>query len=231
LRLPAQPNNFLHSYYKMIFLFLNWEIGMQRKDNDNHNRSQLRKAPQRSEPTPADARSQRGESAGEDNPLLWMFRRKDKSGENMIGPAAFAAGERLRADLTFAGMLPRVTMNWTGQPGSDRSDQAARLNPTEAALAARQRVDLAMRAVGPEFSGVLFDLCGFGKGLELIERDRNWPARSAKIVVKLALASLARHYGFDDLAKGRGMGRMQAWSVPDARPRTVAARTAAELRN
>ncbi len=167
---------------------------------------------------------------GEESPLLWMFRRKDKSGEGLIGPAAFAAGERLRADLTFAGMLPRVTMNWSSQPRGSHSDQSGRLNPTEAALAARQRVDLAMRAVGPEFSGLLFDLCGFGKGLELIERDRNWPVRSAKIVVKLALASLARHYGLDDVAMGRSKGRLQGWAVPDARSRSLAARSSPELR-
>jgi hypothetical protein len=158
------------------------------------------------------------ETAADDNPLLWMFRRKDKTGEGMIGPAAFAAGERLRADLTFAGMLPRVTMDWSGQTRVDRSDQGGRLNPTEAAMAARQRVDQALRAVGPEFSGLLFDLCGFCKGLEAIERERGWPARSGKVVVKLALASLARHYGFDDMAMGRRQGRMQVWAAPDARP-------------
>jgi hypothetical protein len=158
------------------------------------------------------------EATGDDNPLLWMFRRKGKAGEGMIGPAAFAAGERLRADLTFAGMLPRVTMDWSGQTRVDRSDQGVRLNPTEAAMAARQRVDQALRAVGPEFSGLLFDLCGFCKGLEVIERDRGWPARSGKVVVKLALASLARHYGFDDMAMGRKQGHMQVWAAPDARP-------------
>jgi Domain of unknown function (DUF6456) len=166
--------------------------------------------------SPGDARPV--EAAGDDNPLLWMFRRKDKAGDSMIGPAAFAAGERLRADLTFAGMLPKVTMDWSGQTRVDRSGEGGRLNPTEAAMAARQRVDQALRAVGPEFSGLLFDLCGFCKGLEAIERDRGWPARSGKVVVKIALASLARHYGFDDMAMGRKQGRMQVWAAPDARP-------------
>jgi hypothetical protein len=159
-----------------------------------------------------------GQAAGGDTTLLWMFRRKDKSGAGMIGPSAFAAGERLGADLTFAGMLPRVTMDWSGQMRANRSDEGGRLNPTEAAMAARQRVNLALRAVGPEFSGLLFDLCGFCKGLEAIERDRGWPARSGKVVVKLALASLARHYGFDDVAMGRKQGPMQVWAAPDARP-------------
>jgi hypothetical protein len=151
-----------------------------------------------------------------ESPLLWMFRRKDKSGETLIGAAAFAAGERLRADMTFSGMLPSVTMNWSGQPSASRSGETARLNPTEAAIAARQRVDAAMRAVGPEFSGPLTDLCGFCKGLELIERERGWPARSAKIVVRMALGSLARHYGYDDAARGQERGRITAWQAPGA---------------
>jgi Domain of unknown function (DUF6456) len=177
-----------------------------------------RKARGRKETSEAVAHGRPADTVGDDNPLLWMFRRKDKTGEGMIGAAAFAAGERLRCDLTFAGMLPKVTMDWSGQTRVDRSGEGGRLNPTEAAMAARQRVDLALLAVGPEFSGLLFDLCGFCKGLEAIEHDRGWPARSAKVVVKLALASLARHYGFDDVAMGRKQSRLQVWAAPDARP-------------
>lgn len=154
-----------------------------------------------------------------ESPLLWMARRKDKSGETMIGPAAFAAGERLRADLTFSGMLPRVTMDWSGRMPGAKGGDAISLNPTEAGIAARQRVDKALREVGPEFSGLLVDLCGFAKGLELIELERGWPARSAKVVVRLALASLARHYGYGDTSTGRERGVMRSWQGPDARPR------------
>jgi hypothetical protein len=139
----------------------------------------------------------------------------------LIGDAAFAAGERLRADLTFAGILPKVTMDWSNAARADRSMVRDRLNPSEAALAARQRVDAALCKVGPEFSGLLVDLCGFGKGLELIERERGWPARSAKVVVKLALASLARHYGIDDVAIGRRRGALTGWIADGARPRVT----------
>jgi len=156
-----------------------------------------------------------GASATE-SPLLWMARRKDKSGETMIGPAAFAAGERLRADLTFSGMLPRVTMDWSGRMPGGKGGDGASLNPTEAALAARQRVDKALRDVGPEFSGLLVDLCGFAKGLELIEMERGWPMRSAKVVIRLALASLARHYGYADATIGRERGVLRSWHGPNA---------------
>ncbi len=160
---------------------------------------------------------------GDESPLLWMHRRKDAGGEGLIGDAAFAAGERLRADLTVAGLLPKVTMDWSHASRVDRSTTQDRLNPSEAAIAARQRVDAALRAVGPEFSGLLVDLCGFGKGLALIEQERGWPVRSAKVVVKLALASLARHYGLDDVAIGRERGRARAWRGEGARPRVTGA--------
>jgi Domain of unknown function (DUF6456) len=160
---------------------------------------------------------------GCESPLLWLFRRKDKSGESIIGPAGFAAGERLRADLTFAGMMPRVTMNWSAAASVDRSRSGVTLNPSEATIAARQRVDLAVRAVGPEFSGLLIDLCGFCKGIETIEMERGWPLRSGKVVIRLALSALARHYGLDDIAVGRERNNSRnpilAWSTPDAKPK------------
>ena len=87
---------------------------------------------------------------------------------------------------------------------------------TETALAARQNVNAARKAVGPEFSGLLLDLCCFLKGLEDIERARGWPARSAKEELQLALDRLARHYGYLAEARGKPKAAVRTWLAADA---------------
>lgn len=138
-----------------------------------------------------------------ESPLLWLHRRRDADGNRLIGDAMFAAGERLRADFTFGNMTPRVTLNWTAAVQGSRNPYGA--DPSESALAARQRVRRAIERVGPELSGVLIDVCCFLKKLEDVERDRRWPARSAKVILTLALQRLARHYGYSDCAEGRSL--------------------------
>lgn len=147
-----------------------------------------------------------------------LSQRKDGAGRPWIGASAELAGARLSADLTGAGMLPKTTMDWSRGAPSDRGGVRTGLNATEASVAARQRADAALRAVGPDFSGLLIDICGFDKGLETIERERNWPVRSAKVVVRLALDALARHYGYADAVQGRASRRSEVWVAPGPKP-------------
>lgn len=139
-----------------------------------------------------------------ESPLDWLRRRKDRQGGALVDEAGHQAGERLRRDLTLAGMLPSVTARWDGLVANRGQSGASRdpANATDTALAARQRATKAFEAVGPDFADLLIDLCGFLKGLETIERERGWPSRSAKVVVKLALGRLSDHYGFARDARG-----------------------------
>jgi hypothetical protein len=148
-----------------------------------------------------------------ESPLAWLARRKGRDGRAMIEPHHFLAGERLRADFTRAQMMPRTTSNWES-PVRSRGDAGATMHFSDAAIAARQRINHAMAAAGPEFSGLLLDVCCFLKGLEDIEQERRWPARSAKVVLQLALDRLARHYGLEAQALGKQRLPMVAWSAP-----------------
>jgi hypothetical protein len=88
---------------------------------------------------------------------------------------------------------------------------------TETVVAARQRVRHALAAVGPEFAGLLLDVCCFLKGLEVAERERAWPARSAKVVLQLALGRLARHYGYGARTSGPATSSVRTWLSDGAR--------------
>jgi hypothetical protein len=147
----------------------------------------------------------------EESPLDWLRRRKGRDGRPMIDEASYQAGERLRVDITLGGLLPGVTAQW-GLPKVDGPSSPG--EATDRMIAARQRVRHAFDAVGADFSDLLMDLCGFLKGLELIERERGWPARSAKIVVRIALSRLAEHYGLGASAHGPGASRgVRAWQA------------------
>lgn len=131
----------------------------------------------------------------QESPLFPLLRLKEKDGRSFLPEEAVAAGERLAGDFDFAGLQPRITSSW--QPRlSTRSTGAppAAIELADSCLAARKRVARAVEAMGPELSGVALDVCCFGKGLETVERERQWPARSAKLMLRAALLALARHY-------------------------------------
>ncbi len=157
-----------------------------------------------------------------ESPLGLLSRRKDKSGRPFLTRAEVEAGERLRTDYTRGQILPRMGANWQAAVASGRRDgsRGSVSELTDAALGARRRAERALVAVGPELAGVLVDICCFLKGLETVEMERRWPARSAKIVLKTGLSALARHY-----APPRGMESWPAsrpilhWGTADYRPR------------
>lgn len=135
-----------------------------------------------------------------ESPLAWLRRRRGRDGEPILDEGQFAAGERLRADHAFGAIVPGMRgMAWSalgsGAGGGTRDPRGGLVELTDATLAARARLERAIREVGPELAGVLIDVCCELKGLEQVERERRWPPRSAKVVLLLGLTRLARHYG------------------------------------
>lgn len=161
----------------------------------------------------------------EESPLQWLANRKGRDGQPFVSSEQFAAGERLRNDFTRANLSPKVTMDWS----SVRTSSAGRKSCTgvkavmmsDGVIAARDRVNGALAAVGPELSGVLVDVCCHLKGLEVSEQDAGWPRRSGKVILLLALSSLARHYGLTTPNSGNSASKacvVRHWGQDDYRP-------------
>lgn len=133
-----------------------------------------------------------------ESPLAWLRKRRDRNGDPFIDATCYEAGERLRRDMTMARIMPRVTSRWSPVSGGNGGPAVA----TDAMVSARQRLDRALRAVDGDYAGILLDVCGFLKRIESVERERHWPPRSGKVVLKLALQRLAAHYGIKGEARG-----------------------------
>lgn len=129
-----------------------------------------------------------------ESPIGWLARRKGPDGAPFLGAAEVEAAERLRADFERGQMGARVTQDWRGFLTAGISGGGAPASPSLSAEAARGRVMAALKAMGPELSDAAFRTCCLLEGLERLEGDFGWPARSGKLVVKLALKRLAAHY-------------------------------------
>jgi hypothetical protein len=86
-------------------------------------------------------------------------------------------------------------------------------------VAAKVRVERALKAAGPEFAGALIDVCGHALGLDDIERSNGLPMRSGKLLLRTALTRLARHYGYLPPEHGDAeiARRIAGWMAEDSR--------------
>ncbi|MCU0832371.1 MAG: DUF6456 domain-containing protein [Rhizobiaceae bacterium] len=145
-------------------------------------------------------------------PLDYLRSHKGADGQAWISASQWAAGDRLRTDFTRAHMMPGIGMRWSAAPKASPSAASGGADMTDGAIAARARVDAALDAVGPELSGLLLDVCCFLKGLTQVEAERALPPRSAKVLVRIGLGMLERHYAPPRRARPRH------WGADDYRP-------------
>ncbi len=140
-----------------------------------------------------------------ESPIIAMARRKDKDGAPFLSAELVSAAERLREDFELAQMGPRVAQNWEkfltgGDRGSYRPDSSIGNGPANA----RERVSAALRDLGPGLGDVVLRVCCFLEGLEVAEKRMGWSARSGKVVLRIALQRLKRHY--EELGTGNLIG-------------------------
>ncbi len=137
-----------------------------------------------------------------ESPLAALARRRDKDGKVFLEQELVMAGERLREDFELAQMGPRVAQNWDRfLTAGDRGAIQPEGGPSEAPGRARARVALALRDLGPGLGDMVLRCCCFLEGLEVAEKRMGWSARSGKIVLRIALTRLKRHY--DDVYGGK----------------------------
>jgi Domain of unknown function (DUF6456) len=140
-----------------------------------------------------------------ESPLGWMKKRKGRDGRALISAVQYEAGERLRYDFEMAGLSPKVTGRYDGTPVARKHFSAyGGLSPGEAQIAAKKRYRGACDAMGAGLDDIAVRVCCFMEGFEAAESQMGWPARSGKVVLRIALDRLVDYYG---LPPGRPAGK------------------------
>lgn len=120
-----------------------------------------------------------------ESPLGWLH------AHGHLEDRLFEAGERLRADYERAQLSPGVTMRW--DPVRIRSTGEG-LAHTERQVAARIRFDGAIGAAGKGLEDILWRVVCACEALPAAEKALEWPARSGKLVLRIALDRVADFY-------------------------------------
>ncbi len=120
---------------------------------------------------------------GTESPLIGLARRKDRDGSPFLDRALVVVGERLREDFELAQL--------SGDPITKWEDIMGEEEPVDDA---RKRVRAALGDLGPGLGDIVLQCCCFLEGLEQTEKSMGWSARSGKIVLRIALERLQRHY-------------------------------------
>jgi hypothetical protein len=121
-----------------------------------------------------------------ESPIAWLHAR------GHLETRLFEAGEALRADYERAQLAPSVTMRW--DPVRVKTTGDTGLTASEKQIAAKRRFDGALDAAGKGLEDVLWRVVCAGDSLPDAEKGLGWPARSGKLVLKLALERVADFY-------------------------------------
>lgn len=124
-----------------------------------------------------------------ESPLVGLSRRRDSDGAHFLSRELVGAGERLREDYELAKLAGPLAKGFDSFLAS-----VPNVDATQGAKDGHVGVQAALRDLGDGLADVTYRCCCLLEGLENTEKSMGWSARSGKIVLRIALQRLVRHY-------------------------------------
>ncbi|MCJ8323087.1 MAG: hypothetical protein HRU29_03320 [Rhizobiales bacterium] len=155
-------------------------------------------------------------SDSEFGPLLKLFNRQRNIEHKYLSQEHLQAGQKLFGFFAKSKLQPNVTMNWeriASAPQPHYTGQQTQTGFAEATYMARKQLYEGLAHVGEEYAAILVEICLFGNGLEATEKSFNWPARSGKLMLTMALDKLVSYYGMDKKPANRN--KYLSWAMSD----------------
>mgnify|MGYP003653521423 CR=1 FL=1 len=148
----------------------------------------------------------------EDNVITRLATGRDSDGQPFLSPHHLLAASRLERLIRQAQLSPRLTMSYDrARTGERRRSGPGVDDLADCASSARQRLNRLAEILPADCWGVMFDVCGLGKGLQMVETERRWPRRSAKLVLRIGLTQLADAMGLQPIATGADGTTGRVW--------------------
>lgn len=122
------------------------------------------------------------------------------------------AANRIEKLVEQAQMRQRTTMSYDPtRVGGKSGSGSAGPELGGRAIDARNTLNACLGKLAPDCAGVVLDVCGLQKGLQLVEQERKWPRRSAKMILRVGLDQVAIHFGITPSVIGSQSNRPQQW--------------------
>ena len=131
---------------------------------------------------------------GFETPLEMLARRKDKTGMPYLSKAHLEAGNRLLHDFELANLNTQLALNWEKIIHNPQTAEPTPAFKNKTQQDAQGRLCNALQELGPGLGGIVVRCCCYREGIEYSERTLGWSARSGKVVLRIALERLQRHY-------------------------------------
>ena len=136
---------------------------------------------------------------------------KGAGGKTYLLDHHVAAADHLERLIARAQLAPRLTMSYGNERAGGAASGNSVLDISDSAAQALQKLNRIATSLPADCWNVLFDVCGMGKGLQMIETERSLPRRSAKLILRIALEQLATHLGLDACAVGPKTSENTKW--------------------
>lgn len=137
-----------------------------------------------------------GISAKKESSLEALARRRDRYGNPFLSTTLVEAGKLLREDYEMNSLS--ICPGGQGYSESFNGNVPYEVKPSFIFHNPGERLEKALEFLGPVLADVAVQCCCHFKGMEEIERDFGWSARSGKIVLRIALTQLLAFYRSGD---------------------------------
>lgn len=136
-----------------------------------------------------------------------------------LSPHHLLQAGKIQALVLRSQMMQRTTMSYDPtRIGTSKNSGVDGKDLADSAIDAKKKLYKKLSALPADCAGVVLDVCGFQKGLQLIETERRWPRRSAKLILRIGLEQLAVQSGAGLVATGIKPRRNHVWNGVNSRP-------------